>query len=88
MRESHIEKRVCEIAKKHGWLVFKWQSTNVRGVPDRIFVRQGEIVFIEFKAPGKKPTKLQAHIHRKLREEGSKVHVIDSIEAGADLLAR
>ena len=45
------------------------------------------IVFVEFKAPGKKPTKLQAHTHEKLRKQGYEVYVIDSIEAGAELFA-
>ena len=37
------------------------------------------MVFIEFKAPGKKPTPLQAAWHDKLRALGFEVHVIDNV---------
>lgn len=88
MRESAIEKTVCAIARKNGWLHFKWASANCRGVPDRIFIKAGDIVFVEFKAPGKKPSPLQHRIHRKLTKHGVQVRVIDSIEDGAALFTR
>jgi len=36
-------------------------------------------MFIEFKAPGKKPTPLQNAWHEKLRALGFTVHVIDNV---------
>ena len=30
-----------------------------RGVPDRLYFKSGELVIVEFKAPGKKPTPYQ-----------------------------
>jgi hypothetical protein len=39
----------------------------------------GRVVFIEFKAPGKKPTPLQAAWHARLRALGFEVHVIDNV---------
>ena len=87
VREKYIETRVCEFAKKRGWLVYKWSSPNNRGVPDRIFVRDRIVILIEFKAPGKKPTPLQNRTHEKLRAEGMEVYVIDNINDGKDLLA-
>jgi Holliday junction resolvase len=87
IREKDIEKKVVDQAKKHGWLVFKWVSPSVRGVPDRIFIKDGTIVFIEFKAPGKKPTQLQAHTIKKLREHFMVVHVCDSVESAVDALS-
>jgi len=39
----------------------------------------GRVVFIEFKAPGKKPTPLQAAWHSRLRALGFEVHVIDNV---------
>lgn len=86
LRESAIETKVCEIAKRNGWLTFKFVSPAHRGVPDRIFIREGRIVFIEFKAPGKQPTKLQAHTINKLREAGCEVWVCDSVESGCNAL--
>lgn len=87
MRESTIERKVCAAATNNGWRVFKWQSPHNRGVPDRIFIRAGRFVTVEFKPPGKRPTKLQQHVHNELRKEGVEVHVIDSIEDGVALFA-
>jgi len=82
MREREIERKVCDYAKGCGWLAFKWQSQNNSGVPDRLFFRGGRTVAVEFKAPGAKPTPLQASVHRRLLDHGVEVHVIDSVEAG------
>jgi len=43
-------------------------------------------MLVEFKAPGKHPTKLQNHIHKKLKDVGFEVHVIDDIDRGKELL--
>lgn len=80
VRESYIERKVCEYAKEKGVLVFK--CTGHKGIPDRIFLYQGRVFYIEFKAPGKKPTVLQERVHRKIREQGIMVFVIDNIEDG------
>lgn len=73
IRESHIERAVCLWAKGDGWLVFKFSSPSLRGVPDRMFIKDGLIVFIEFKAPHKKPTPLQAATMAKMERYGAKV---------------
>lgn len=87
IRESHIEKTVCRRATAHGWLVHPKAGSGTKGWPDRTFTKPGRLVFIEFKAPGKKPTKLQAHTHEKLKKQGYEVYVIDSIEDGTQLFA-
>jgi hypothetical protein len=87
MRESAIETAVTRAAERAGWIAYKWRSPNHRGVPDRLFFRAGRVLAVEFKAPGKRPTKLQAYVHRALEQQGFHVHVIDSIEAGKRLLA-
>jgi hypothetical protein len=87
MLESAIENKVCDLAKKAGWLSFKFVSPAQRGVPDRIFIKTGRVVFIEFKAPSKKPTPLQDHIMRKMVDAGCEVWVCDSIEEGSNALS-
>ena len=86
MRELKIEATVCRYAKTLGWETYKWVSPNNRGVPDRIFIRQGQVVFIEFKAPGKAPTVLQQKIIARLVNAGVDVHVIDDIKRGKILI--
>jgi hypothetical protein len=59
MRESSIEKAVCKWAKEQGILVMKLAGPQQKGQPDRMFLHKGRVGFLEFKAPGKKPTALQ-----------------------------
>lgn len=87
MRESKIETDVCRAARAAGWLPFKFASPGQRGVPDRLFIRDGRVIFIEFKAPGKRATKLQNYLHDKMRSHGAEVFVIDSLGAGLAVIA-
>jgi len=87
MLERQIEKKVCEKAKLAGWLTYKWVSPSQAGVPDRIFIRDGEIIFIEFKAFGKKPTELQKKTIEKLKGQKMKVYICDSIESACNALS-
>lgn len=85
MLESKIEKTVCAYAKTLGWLCYKWVSPGNRGVLDRIFIRDGIVIFIEFKAIGKKPSKLQARVIDGLKQNKCKAYVVDSIPKGKAL---
>ena len=86
MLEKEIEKKCCDHARKLGFLVYKFVSPTQRGVPDRMFIAFGRTLFIEFKAPGKKPTKLQRHHMDKLTAAGMDCIVIDSLETGRQFL--
>ena len=86
MLEKHIEQDVCRYARKKGWVVYKFTSPGTRGVPDRIFMRDGVVFFIEFKSPGQKPSRLQECVHRRIREQGIDVYVVDGIEQGCKLI--
>lgn len=89
MRESRIEGAWRSLAKRFDGLFYKFKSPNNRGVPDRLLLypippEHQEIVakyveFIEFKAPGKKPTTLQLRKHKELTDRGYRVRVIDSL---------
>lgn len=82
VRESEIEKKVCQYARSKDWLTYKFVSPSNRGVPDRIFIRSGNILFIEFKSPGKHPTKLQNKVIDRIRSQDFNVYVIDSLKDG------
>lgn len=78
MNESTFQKKCITHAKAHGWLAYKFSSPAHRGVPDVIFIRNGEVIFIEFKHPnGKgKISPLQAHTIKEMKEESADVFVI------------
>lgn len=79
MREKAIEQRLVKEVHKRGGVCPKWTGWN--GCPDRIALfPEGNIAFIETKAPGEKPRQLQEARHRTLRELGFRVYVVDRIE--------
>lgn len=82
MIEKLVEKKVCDYAKRHGWLVYKFTSPSHRGVPDRILLMNGCAVFIEFKSYGRLTTKLQNATISKIRAANFRVLVIDDVETG------
>lgn len=91
--ESDLENRVCHEASDKGWWALKVQVLGHRGFPDRWFVRRAqgghypEIIMIEFKAPGKKPRKLQVYVCAKLRSVGFEVHeCVDNYEDAKRIL--
>lgn len=77
--ERTFSKQLNETKKV--WVI-KLLSTFIKGLPDRMILCQGGYVgFAEIKTTGKKPTKIQTHIHEKLRALGFKVFVIDDLES-------
>lgn len=53
-----------------------------RGIPDRLVLMPGgQLVFVELKAPDRRPTLTQAKVHERLRRLGFRVEVLDGIEA-------
>lgn len=86
MIESEIENAVCERAKANGWLVRKFRYVGRHAAADRLFIRNGRVVFIEFKQTNKSPRESQVREHKRLKDHGAEVYVIDNIEDGLALL--
>ncbi len=86
MTEKKLEKRCSDIAKANGWYTRKWSSPSSRGVPDRIFIKEGHVVFIEFKAPGNEPTKLQLHEMKLIDAHDGFVYWCDNVDKFKEFL--
>ena len=84
MLEIAIEGKVQDLAERRGWLVRKIKWLGRRGAPDRMYMKEGRVVFVEFKREKKVPTAQQNREHNRLRAAGCEVITIDSIEAGDD----
>ena len=78
--EKDVERVGCLYAQVRGWFEAKMTSPSKRGFPDRIYIRAGRHVFVEWKRPGEKPTRQQLLRHRELRAFGAEVHVIDNLQ--------
>lgn len=71
MRESAIEKAVVTFAKEQGIGTYKLSGPNDRGKPDRIFFKDGKVLFMELKATGQEPTALQYKTLDEIRATGT-----------------
>ena len=85
--EKALEKRLGEDVKAVGGLSIKMPATYFAGLPDRVCLfPEGVCVFAEVKTAGKKPTKLQNLVHKKIRALGFHVYIIDSLSSLETLL--
>ena len=81
MLEKVIEAVFVRRVKELGGMCEKFTSPGRRSVPDRLVTLPGgRIVFVELKAPGKKPTESQERDHWRRRKLGCEVLVINTIE--------
>lgn len=94
IKERDVERYLCRKVKEMGGEVRKVQWIGRRGAPDRLVMLQWEYhdmnynltIWVELKAPGKKPEPHQVREHKRMRELGQWVEVIDSFEAVDALL--
>lgn len=85
--EKAVERKLVEMCKENGVLCIKLLTYQFTGLPDRMCLFPGGIVvFVELKTTGEKPRKIQLAIHKKLRELGFRVEVIDTIEGVESLI--
>lgn len=81
MREKKIEQQLVLRVKARGGIAPKLVCPGFDGMPDRmVLMPGGRVAFVEVKAPGKKPRLLQEARHRKLRDLGLQVFVLDDVE--------
>ncbi len=80
MKEHAIEQALKTAIEADRGLCWKLTSPGVAGVPDRLCLKNGRAVFVEVKAPGKKPRPIQARRIQQLRDHGFTVLVIDQVE--------
>lgn len=87
MRENTIERNLVNQVKKLGGMALKFVSPGTSGVPDRIVILPGGVIFfVELKRPGGALRKRQELMTRKLQELGTAVFVIDSKEMVEEVL--
>ena len=78
--EKTVEQALKRTVEKAGGCCYKFTSPSRAGVPDRIVVLRGRVVFVELKATGKKPRALQKAIAKTIRKAGGRVYCLSSVE--------
>jgi hypothetical protein len=85
--ERDIEEKVGRYANARDILTRKFTSPQHRSVPDRLYTfPNGYAVYIEFKAPGKKPSDGQRREMNQLIKRKQWVYVVDDIAVGKILV--
>lgn len=81
--EKLLEKKLkLKVKEKLGGWCLKFLPLHINGMPDRLcLIPYGKAIFVEVKTTGKKPSKLQKLIHKKLKKLGFPVILIDSTQA-------
>ena len=78
MRESIIESHLRDVAIRNGYLCMKFISPSNNGVPDRLLIGHDHTFFVETKAPGGVPRKLQTQVIKRMQKHGAIVFVADT----------
>lgn len=81
--ENKVENYLAKKCIEHDFLYYKFLSQTTNGVPDRIIIGKNKlsnVIFVELKAPDKKPQPLQKVIIKEMKDHGATVFVIDRKE--------
>lgn len=81
--ERHLKKRV---EKELGGLFLKWVSPGRSGVPDRILIYQGRVIFVELKKAQGRLSPVQIRTQRQIEEAGGRVSNIYGLEQADQLI--
>ncbi len=77
--EKLLETKLKNGTEKMGGWCIKMLSTHLTGLPDRVCLLPGGIIFFaEIKTTKKKAKKIQILVHHKIRKLGFDVHLIDA----------
>lgn len=85
MKEKHLENELKKSVESIDGICWKLVSPGTTGVPDRICLKSGRVVFAEVKAPGAKPRPIQNRRMTQLRDQGFQVFVVDSLDGIAEV---
>ena len=80
--EKTIESKVCNYAKKLGFLVYKILSPTSVGIPDRMFIYNKLVFFIEFKKPGGVISAKQNQIFNNMSSHSINVYIVNNLNQG------
>ena len=78
MIESQVERYLHSKVTAYYGMCLKFVSPGTAGIPDRIVIHRGRILFVELKRPGEKPRPLQKVRARQMRAAGAMVYCISS----------
>tara|TARA_R110002074_G_scaffold195878_7_gene362469 strand:- start:3186 stop:3470 length:285 start_codon:yes stop_codon:yes gene_type:complete len=85
VRENKVEKYLNKKVEELGGITRKWVSPGRDGVPDRIVIIRGNVIFVEVKTSDGKLSTAQKREHERLESSGTIVYTVYG-EEGVDSL--
>ena len=79
MTESQFEQKWSKKAKERGWLSIKNIQVSLNGWPDRMYMKNGKVFFIEFKNSKGKLSELQKYRIGQIRSLGFHCFIFENI---------
>jgi len=87
MTEKEIERKMGALVRKRGGLFYKFVSPNNPGVPDRVVIAPGGVVwFVELKTDKGRLAKIQQHQRRELEKRGANVRTVYGWDAAMEFI--
>lgn len=87
-RERDVERALVREVRRAGGEAYKWVSPGNDGVPDRIVVMDGRVVFVELKSDTGRLRPVQKIQIEKLKILGQQVEVIRGMEGVREFLRK
>ena len=87
MLEKEIERKLVKGVKKLGGLCYKFESPESSGVPDRIVILNGRVIFVEVKAESGRLSSMQHYRLTQLQSCKANVRVLYGAEQVKAFLA-
>jgi hypothetical protein len=86
--EAGLELTIVDEAEADGWFVRKVQWPGRKGAPDRVFIKGGRTVWIEFKRPDGKGhlARIQARNRDDMIAAGAEVYVVETYAHARQIL--
>lgn len=81
--ESDNTSAAREYARLRGWWTIKIETDSCNGVPDRLYLRRGIYVWVEWKRPGRGDdglSAIQVKRIKEMKEHGATVYVLDDMD--------
>jgi len=86
VNENKVERHLTASVEEIGGVSRKWVSPGRDGVPDRIIIYKGRVVFVEVKTCGGRLSSVQEREHERLRAAGAEVVTVYGEEEVNDLI--
>jgi len=86
MKESALERKCSKYSISIGYVTFKIGGSGYIGKPDRVFSKNLNTFFVEFKRNGLTASAAQKFIGNEIKRAGCNFHVIDSFEKFKELI--